>query len=62
MSAPIIRRMSAAEAEQELRTLEAEVGGSIEEFEQRARCYDLSSSERSQWQRINDLRWLLGRV
>ncbi|MGV0392215.1 hypothetical protein [Corynebacterium riegelii] len=61
MSTPIIRRLTVEEAKQELRNLEQQVEGGIDAFEERAHSYDLSPTEQGVWQRISELRWLLGK-
>lgn len=59
MSAPLMRRLTPEEARRELYTLERNVDGGIENFEERARYYDLSPREQAVWERIRELRWLL---
>lgn len=61
MTAPVLRRLTVDQAERELRQLEDSVDGGIEAFEQRARRYELSPLEGGVWERISELRWLLGR-
>lgn len=59
MSAPLMRRLTPEEAQRELCALERNVDGGIENFEERARFYDLSPREQAVWERIRELRWLL---
>lgn len=59
MTAPILRRLTEDEATSELRALEASVGGSLEDFEERAHAYELNDEEAGLWERISELRWLI---
>ncbi|AKK06623.1 hypothetical protein CMUST_11560 [Corynebacterium mustelae] len=61
MTAPMLNPMSKKEAEDKLHELETTIQGGIEEFEERARFFDLSPLEQGVWERISELRWLLGR-
>lgn len=60
MSSPTIKHLTVGEAQAELEALEAGVYGGIEDFEIRARNYELAPQELGTWQRISELRWLLG--
>ena len=59
MSAPLMRHLTPQEARGELHRLERSVDGGIEDFEERARFFDLSPREQAVWERIRELRWLL---
>lgn len=59
MTAPLFRALTREEAETELHGLLSSIDGSLDEFERRARSYDLSPRELIKWERICDLRWLL---
>ncbi|AWB85089.1 hypothetical protein EKI51_09490 [Corynebacterium sanguinis] len=61
MTVPAMQRLTPEQAERELAQLEASVDGGIQRFEQRAYRYELSPRERGVWERISELRWLLGR-
>ena len=62
MSSPVLRRLTIADAEQELATLESQIDGTMQEFERRARQYSLSPREQGIWERISELRWMLDSV
>lgn len=59
MTAPIMRRLSEAEARAELHDLESSISGSLDEFEERAYAYALTDEEAGLWERITELRWLI---
>ncbi|MCP1388130.1 hypothetical protein M5J20_08010 [Corynebacterium sp. TA-R-1] len=62
MSSPVLRRLTVADAQRELATLESQVDGPLEEFERRAHHYTLSPREQGIWERISELRWMLSNV
>ncbi|MDO5098667.1 MAG: hypothetical protein Q4D85_07895 [Corynebacterium sp.] len=61
MPEPKLRCLTVAQAETELHELESNVEGGIKDFEARAHLLDISSIEAGIWERISELRWLLGR-
>lgn len=61
MNAPVIKHFTRDEAVAELDKLRLQLGLSDEEAARRARNYELSGPELGLWERISDLRWLIGR-
>ncbi|WP_262368113.1 hypothetical protein [Corynebacterium urealyticum] len=60
MSAPLLEPLSKDAAEKELAELERSLDGGLAEFESRAYSYNLTPREFAKWERITELRWLLG--
>ena len=61
MNVPTIRRLTPAEAHEELDNLKSLLDMPLEEMELRASRYELSEREAGLWERISDLTWLLER-
>lgn len=60
MTAPLVENLVMVEAREELRQLEESIEVPFEEFEERAYSYNLTPREFGIWERISELRWLLG--
>lgn len=60
MTTPVIKMLSKESAQQELNELKSSVEGSFSDFEDRANSYNLTPREFAIWERISELRWLLG--
>ncbi|MDY3127285.1 MAG: hypothetical protein SOW59_04030 [Corynebacterium sp.] len=60
MTAPLIEFLSKEDASRELDKLKNSIEGRFEDFEERAYSYNLTPREFALWERISELRWLLG--
>ncbi|OIR46174.1 hypothetical protein [Corynebacterium sp. NML130628] len=64
MTAPLVENLSKEAARHELselkNSIESTFGDSIEGFEERAHNYNLTPREFAVWERVSELRWLLG--
>lgn len=64
MTAPLVENLSKEAARHEIaelkKSIESLSGDSFEEFEERADNYNLTPREFAVWERVSELRWLLG--